>query len=147
MQLSKDFKEFLQLLSANHVRYVVVGGYAVASYTVPRYTKDLDVWIEASVENARNIVAALDAFGFASLGLTVDDFVVPDQVVQLGYEPNRIDILTGISGVRFEAAYPRRVITNLDGVDVPMIDRQSLVANKRASGRPRDLLDAEELEK
>lgn len=147
MQLSKDFKDFLQLLAASHVRYIVVGGYAVASYTIPRYTKDLDVWIEASADNARNLVAALEAFGFASLGLTIDDFVELDQVVQLGYEPNRIDILTSISGVRFEDAYPLRVVTNIDGVDVPMIDRTSLVANKRATGRPRDLLDAEELER
>ena len=147
MQLSKDFKEFLELLTANRVRYIVVGGYAVASYTVPRYTKDLDVWIEPSEANASNVVAALEAFGFASLGLTVDDFAAPDQVVQLGYEPNRIDLLTSISGVRFEDAYPRRVVASLDGLDVPMLDRQSLVANKRATGRPRDLLDAEELER
>ena len=147
MQLSKDFKEFLQLLNMSLVRYIVVGGYAVASYTVPRYTKDLDVWVEASVDNAGNVMRALDAFGFASLGLTIDDFAVPDQVVQLGYEPNRIDILTSVSGVRFEDAYPHRVVTNIDGVDVPIIDRRSLVANKRATGRPRDLLDAEELEK
>ncbi len=145
--VSNDFKDFLRLLGEHCVKYLVVGGYAVAVHAVPRYTKDLDVWIEASTENARRVVAALDAFGFASLGLTTDDFDQPDVVVQLGYEPNRIDILTGISGVRFEDAYPRRITTPFDEIEVAMIDKASLVTNKRATGRPRDLLDVQELEK
>ena len=147
MQLSKDFQDFLGLLEKHRVRYSIVGGYAVAAHTVPRYTKDLDVWIEVSPENARNLVTALDEFGFTSLGLTVEDFLVPDAVVQLGYEPNRIDLLTGISGVRFDEAYPSRTTTRFGELTVAMIDKRSLATNKRAVGRPRDLLDAAELEK
>jgi hypothetical protein len=114
---------------------------------VPRYTKDLDIWIDASPANAARVMAALEAFGFGSLGLTANDFEEPDQVIQLGYEPNRIDILTGISGVAFEDAYPKRMSVKFGTIEVAMIDRKSLAANKRATGRARDLADAEELEK
>lgn len=147
MQLSKDFRDFLQLLERHGVRYLIVGGYAVAAHTVPRYTKDLDIWVEASRENAANLVAALAEFGFGSLGLTAEDFVEPDAVIQLGYEPNRIDLLTGISGVRFEEAYPIRVTARFGDLEVATIDKRSLAANKRAAGRPRDLVDAAELDK
>lgn len=147
MQLSKDFQDFLTLLERHHVRYLIVGGYAVAAHTVPRYTKDLDVWVEVSPLNAANLVAALDEFGFSSLGLVAADFLEADAVIQLGYEPNRIDILTGISGVRFQDAYPMRTTARFGDLDVSTIDKRSLAANKRAVGRPRDLVDAEELEK
>ena len=148
MQLSKDFKDLLDLLNQHGARYLIVSGYAVAAHSVPRYTKDLDIWVEASVDNGQRIVvAALDEFGFGSLGLTVEDFAAPDQVVQLGYEPNRIDLLTAISGVRFEDAYPVRINVAFEGLTVPVIDRASLIANKRATARPRDLLDAAELER
>jgi len=147
VQLSKDFQDFLKLLERHGVRYLIVGGYAVAAHTVPRYTKDLDVWVEVSPENAANLVAALDEFGFSSLGLVAADFLETDAVIQLGYEPNRIDILTGISGVRFADAYPKRTTARFGDLDVSTIDKRSLAANKRAVGRPRDLVDAEELEK
>lgn len=94
---------------------MVVGGFAVAAHGIPRYTKDLDVWLACSPENAAKVIAALDEFGFASLGLTVDDLVQPDVVIQLGYEPNRIDLLTGLSGVQFDDVYPKRVLTMIDG--------------------------------
>lgn len=113
----------------------------------PRYTKNLDVWVECSRDNAERIVAALADFGFGSLNLTVDDFATPDLVIQLGYEPNRIDLLTGLTGVAFEDAYPKRITAVVDGIALPIIDRMSLAANKRAVGRPLDLADAEELEK
>lgn len=105
------------------------------------------MWLECSPENASKVIAALEEFGFGSLGLTPQDFATPDLVIQLGYEPNRIDLLTGLTGVRFEDAYPHRVDVELDGVRVPIIDRRSLAANKRAFGRPQDLADAEELER
>jgi hypothetical protein len=107
----------------------------------------LDLWLERSPDNAARVLAALSDFGFASLELTPDDFLEPDTLIQLGYEPNRVDLLTDLTGVVFDAAYPKRVVATVDGVEVPVIDRDSLVANKRAFGRPRDLLDADELER
>ena len=99
--LNPDFKEFIALLNANDVHYLVVGGYAVALHGYPRYTKDLDIWIERSAENADRIVKALQEFGFGSLGLKADDFLVTDQIIQLGYPPRRIDLLTALPGVEF----------------------------------------------
>jgi predicted nucleotidyltransferase len=142
---NQDFKEFIESLNANQVRYLVVGGYAVALHGHPRYTKDLDVWVECSQENAPTLLQALEQFGMGSLGLTVDDFLVPDQVVQLGYPPNRIDILVGVSGVEFADCYPNRVKVVLDGVEVNFIDLENLKKNKKASGRLQDLADLENL--
>lgn len=145
--LSKDLREFLALCEKHHVRFIIVGGLAVAIHGVPRYTKDLDLWVEASHDNAVRIVATVEEFGFASLGLVAKDFEEPDMVIQLGYEPNRIDLLTGISGVRFDDAYPRRIAVKLGALELPVIDRSSLIANKRASGRPQDLVDMMGLER
>lgn len=145
--IGKDVRELLSLLAKHGAKHMIVGGFAVAAHGFPRYTKDLDVWLECSVDNAARVLAALEEFGFGSLGLTPQDFETPDLVIQLGYEPNRIDLLTGLTGVRFEDAYPRRIEVELDGLRVPIIDRRSLAANKRAFGRPQDLADAEELEK
>jgi hypothetical protein len=145
--LGKDLRDLLSLLDKHGVRFLIVGGFAVAAHGFPRYTKDLDVWLECSRDNAARVIAALGEFGFGSLGLTVDDFATPDLVIQLGYEPNRVDLLTGLTGVAFEDAYPNRVTATIDGVELPIIDRHSLAANKRAFGRSLDLADAEELEK
>lgn len=144
--LNQDFKEFLQSLNNNGVRYLVIGGYAVAFHGHPRYTKDLDVWVSMSPENAANMVKALDEFGFGSLGLKADDFVSPDQIVQLGYPPSRIDILTTPSGVDFDTCYAARVQTEIDGVLVYFIDLENLKRNKKATGRHQDLADVEKLE-
>lgn len=145
--IGKDVRDLLGLLAKHGAKHMVVGGFAVAAHGFPRYTKDLDVWLECSPENALRVLAALEEFGFGSLGLTAQDFETPDLVIQLGDEPNRIDLLTGLTGVRFEDAYPRRLEVELDGIRVPIIDRHSLAANKRAFGRPQDLVDAEELER
>lgn len=144
--LTADFEDFLKLLNARQVRYVVAGGFAVAAHGTPRYTKDLDIWLEVSPENAERLVRALHDFGMASLGLEAADFLERDVVVQLGYEPNRIDLLTGLSGVEFAAAYPRRLVLKLGHVEVPFLGREDLIANKRALGRARDLADIEDLE-
>ncbi|MBA4369378.1 MAG: hypothetical protein C0403_17270 [Desulfobacterium sp.] len=144
--LSKDFKEFIELLNKNNVRYLVVGGYAVALHGHPRYTKDLDVWIELSPENANKIMDALKQFGFGSLGLKPDDFLVSDQTIQLGYPPNRIDILTTVTGLKFEECYPARVEVEIQGLRIHFIDIENLKKNKRATGRSQDLADAENLE-
>jgi len=144
--LNPDFKEFIQSLNANHVRYLVVGGYAVALHGHPRYTKDMDVWIEPSPDNAANSVKALNQFGFGSLGLTASDFLVPDQIIQLGYPPHRIDLLSTLPGVDFETCYTARVPVEIEGVTVNFIDLENLKKNKRASGRHQDLADLENLE-
>ena len=91
--LNQDFKEFIQLLNDNQVNYLVIGGYAVAIHGHPRYTKDIDIWIEISEENSQKIITALTEFGFGSLGLTAQDFQEPHQIIQLGYPPNRIDLM------------------------------------------------------
>jgi len=146
MVLNQDFKEFIQSLNDNGVRYLVVGGYAVAQHGHPRYTKDIDVWIEMTKENAVKVVKALEQFGFASLGLKEGDFLEADQIIQLGYPPSRIDILTTLPGVEFGECYPSRVNVKMDGVSVNFIDLENLRKNKRATGRHQDLADLENLE-
>jgi len=146
MALNQDFKEFIQSLNANEVRYLVVGGYAVAQHGYPRYTKDIDIWIEMRPENASKIVKALEQFGFASLGLQEEDFLKADQIIQLGYPPNRIDLLTTLPGIDFSACYPLRVIVEVEQTPVNFIDLENLKKNKQASGRHQDLADLEHLE-
>jgi hypothetical protein len=143
--LNQDFKEFIQSLNKNNVRYLVIGGYAVAFHGHPRYTKDIDFWIGMSQENAANMVKALEQFGFASLGLKEDDFTAPDQIIQLGYPPERIDIITTPPGVDFDTCYTNRVQAEMDGVLVNFIDLENLKRNKKASGRHQDLADIENL--
>lgn len=144
--LSQDFKEFMQSLNDNHVRYLVIGGYAVALHGHPRYTKDIDIWIEMSPDNAANTVKALEQFGFGSLGSKAADFLVPDQIIQLGYPPNRIDLLTTATGVDFESCYASRVQVVIDEITVNFIDLDNLKKNKKATGRLQDLADLESLE-
>jgi hypothetical protein len=144
--LNKDFKEFIQSLNDNQVHYLVIGGYAVALHGHPRYTKDMDVWIEMKPENAKQITKALEQFGFGSLGLKADDFLVPDQVIQLGYAPNRIDLITTLEEIDFENCYASRVEVKIDDVTVNFIDLENLKRNKKATGRYQDLADLENLE-
>lgn len=144
---SSDLREFIQTLDDHAVRYLVVGGYAVAFHGEPRYTKDLDVWIELNPDNAARLVEALNAFGFGSLNLRVEDFLVPDQIIQLGYPPNRIDLLVSLLGVDFETCYAAKVRTVMDGVVVNFIDLENLKKNKRATGRLQDRADLESLTK
>lgn len=146
MILSPDFKEFVQSLSDNGVRYLVVDGYAVALHGHPRYTKELDIWLWLDQSNAIQTVAALDQFGFGSLGLKSEDFLAADQIVQLGYPPNRIDLLTTLPGVEFDECYIDRVVVDIDGVAVSFIDLENLKKNKQASGRFQDLADLKNLE-
>ncbi|MBE0408661.1 MAG: hypothetical protein IBX69_02890 [Anaerolineales bacterium] len=144
--LNQDFKEFIQSLNDNQVHYLVIGGYAVALHGHPRYTKDMDVWIETNPENAAQIVKALEQFGFGSLGLKADDFLIPDQIIQLGYAPNRIDLITTLQGIEFENCYASRVEVEIDDITVNFIDLENLKRNKKATGRHQDLADLENLE-
>jgi len=143
--LSRDFKEFIESLNASNVRYLVVGGYAVALHGYPRYTKDLDVWIEPKIQNANNVLSALTAFGFGSLDITADDFLEEGNIIQLGYPPNRIDLITSLKGLMFENCYPERVQVEIQGVLIDFIDIENLKTNKKATGRPQDLADLENL--
>lgn len=145
MVLSQDFKEFIQSLNEHEVRYLIIGGYAVAVHGHPRYTKDLDVWIEQSESNAVRMIEALEAFGFGSLGLKREDFL-QDQVLQLGYPPNRIEILTYATGLDFESSFERRVAVLIDGTSVDFINVDDLKRNKRSTGRYQDLADVEALD-
>lgn len=144
--LNPDFKEFIELLNAHEVRYLVVGGYAVALHGYPRYTKDIDIWIENSPENAARLMRALEQFGFGAVGLSETDFIEPDQIIQLGYPPRRIDLLTTLPGVNFDDCYETRVVVDIDGLLINFIDLEHLKQNKRASGRLQDLADLENLE-
>jgi len=143
--LSQDFREFIELLNSNEVRYLIVGGYAVAVHGYPRYTKDLDVWIYADSENVEKLISALKQFGFGSLGLTPDDFLTPDQVIQLGYPPNRIDLLTSLKGVEFKNAYESRDQIEINGLFADFVDLENLKKNKASTGRPQDIADLENL--
>ncbi len=144
--LNQDFKEFIQLLNDNQVKYLVIGGYAVAVHGHPRYTKDIDIWIEISEENAQKLVTALTQFGFESLGLTSDDFQTPNQIIQLGYPPNRIDLITNPDGIDFQTSYDSKIEVILNDVPVKFINLDNLKKNKLASGRLQDLADLEKLQ-
>jgi hypothetical protein len=146
MRLSRDFSEFVGFCEAHEVRYLIIGGYAVGFHGYVRYTKDLGVWVEPTANNAELVLAALDQFGFRSLGLTTSDLTSPDTVIQLGYPPNRIDLLTEPSGVSFEECWTRRERVQLaEELTVNIIGFDDLIVNKRESGRPRDLADIEDL--
>lgn len=132
MNLNEDFREFLEFLNSNKVEYLVLGGYAVAAHGHPRYTKDIDVWVNPTAENSRRVMAALTEFGFGSIGLTEETFVAPDTIVQLGYPPRRIDLLTEPSGVDSQERYPRR----LDIAD-PHIESTSHRENRSKRSRNR----------
>ncbi|MFM8390110.1 MAG: DUF6036 family nucleotidyltransferase [Actinomycetota bacterium] len=141
MDLEEDFREFLELLTVNNVRFLIVGGFALAAHGLPRATDDIDIWVWMEDDNARALKRALDDFGFSSLEIDQADFLRPDLTIQLGYSPDRIDLMTSISGVDFEEAWERRIIATLDGVNFPVIGKADLVANKWALGRPQDLVD------
>ena len=146
MVLTQDFREFFQSLNVHNVRYLVIGGYAVAFHGHPRYTKDIDVWIGTDKKNAENLIKALQDFGFGSLGLKAEDFLNPDDIIQLGYPPNRIDLFTALQGVDFDACYAARIVVEIQGTSVTFIDLENLKENKRATGRLQDLADLEHLE-
>jgi hypothetical protein len=143
MKPTRDQADFLGCLARHGVRALLIGAHALAYHAKPRYTRDLDVFVEASEDNARRIIAALEEFGFGALGLQVADLSTPGQIVQLGHEPNRIDIITRISGVTFEEAWRNRVKATYAGEEVFFIGKEELIRNKEASGRTQDLADAE----
>lgn len=146
MKLERDRREFIALLNAREVRYVIVGAFALAHYGRPRYTGDIDFFVEASLENAEKLNQVLEQFGFANIGVEQEDFTAEDQVVQLGIDPKRMDLMTSISGVTFEEAWNTREYGKLDGLQVPYISKELLKRNKAAVGRKQDLADLEYLQ-
>ena len=144
MGLSKDWREFLELLNSRGVDYVIVGAHSLALHGRPRYTGDLDILVRSTPENARLLVDILNEFGFAQSGFKEPDFLKPGQLIQLGRAPTRIDLL--ISGVSSEEAFAGKVSAELDGIPVFVLSKDALVRNKRAVGRPQDLADIDTLE-
>ncbi len=145
MLVNKDFEEFFALLNSHNVRFLLVGGYAVAFHGAPRYTGDIDVYYERSTKNAGAIVAALAAFGFESLGLTTEDFLTEGRVIQLGQAPNRIDLINQISGVQFSTAWRSRVADRYGEIPIRYIGKRTLLKNKRATNRDKDIVDVNRL--
>jgi hypothetical protein len=146
MKIEKDYEEFLRLLDAHRVRYAVIGSFAVALHARPRYTKDMDILADPTRENAERLLQALREFGFDSPDLTADDFLDADRVVQLGYEPVRIDLLTSVAGCSFAEVWENRTTARFGSVEATFIGKAQLIKNKRASGRPQDLADLALLE-
>ena len=145
IQLPPDFKEFLQLLNEHQVEYLLIGGYAVGYYGFPQATIGMDVWVAIHPDNARKIMKALVAFGFDVPDLNESLFLEKENIVRMGVPPLRLEILTSISGVQFEACYERRRIDQLDGLEISLISLEDLKQNKQASGRHKDLNDLENL--
>ena len=144
--LDKDFVEFIECCAGRDVKFLVVGGYALAAHGHPRATKDLDIWLLIEPTNADRLIDALADFGMEALALTRSDFLEPGVIIQLGYPPVRIDLLTTATGVTFEDCWERRMLIEVGSVDAGFISYADLIANKRASGRPQDLVDVEVLE-
>ena len=145
MEVHPDFRDLLALLNEHAVEYLIVGGYALAFHGVPRFTGDIDVFVRPEPKNAKRILDALSDFGFQFSNLTVDDFLSPDKVIQLGLPPVRIDLLTSISGVSWEEAQTHKESGVFSDVPVFYIGRNEFIANKRASARMKDLADLEAL--
>jgi hypothetical protein len=146
MKLQVDLREFVELLNSRLVEYVIVGGHAVAFHGYPRFTGDIDFFVRPSSQNAARLLDVLATFGFGDVGLDEATFTQPDKVIQLGRPPNRIDLLTSISGLDFDEAWAGRIDAELDGIPVRFPSRDSLLRNKRAAGRAKDLADVEALE-
>jgi hypothetical protein len=145
--LNPDFRDILSAFIDAHVEFLVVGGYAMAAHRLPRATKDLDLWVGPSPTNATRVLRALDTFGAPRHDLTAADLEVDGTIYQVGVPPNRVDVITSVDGVRFTDAWRDRVDVEIDGLRVPIIGRRQLIANKRAVGRPQDLVDAALLER
>ncbi len=145
IKLAADFNDFLKLCLRNNVRFMVIGGYAVIHHSRPRYTGDLDLWIDASPENAQRVVTVLQEFGFPPHAVSVEMITDREKIIRMGFEPMRLELFTRIPGVEFEECHGRHEIVKVGRMQVPFISLEDLKINKRASGRLKDLQDLEEL--
>lgn len=146
MRVEKDYEEFLRLLNKNKIKYCIVGAYAVGYHAKPRYTKDIDILIEVSRSNAQKIIQALDEFGFGDLELSEEDFLKEGRIIQLGYEPVRIDLLTSIAGCSFKEIWDHKKLGDYGDEKVNFIGKAELIKSKKASGRKQDEADVELLQ-
>jgi Nucleotidyl transferase of unknown function (DUF2204) len=146
MALSKDWREFLELLNSRGVDYVIVGAQSLAFHGRPRHTGDLDILVRPTPDNARLLLALLNQFGFEQSSFKETDFLQPEQIIQLGRTPSRIDLLTSLTGVTTEEAFDGKVSAIIDGIPVFVLGKDDLIRNKRAVGRPQDLADLAALE-
>jgi len=145
MDIQSDFKELLELFNSHKVEYLITGAYALAFHGVPRYTGDIDLFVNPDPANAIRIISALDEFGFGSLELKAEDFMKPGQIIQLGVPPARIDIITSISGVSWNDAEAGKIAGSCGAIPVYFLGREQFITNKRATGRQKDLADLESL--
>ena len=145
--MNSDFKDLLQALSAREVKFLVVGGYAVIHYSQPRFTKDLDIWLEPSAENAHRFVQALADFGAPLLDITEQDFASPGTQYVIGSPPVQVDFLTSLPGLIFAECWPAREVVSTDGIVIPYMGRKDLLQAKRTAGRHQDLSDIEEIQR
>jgi hypothetical protein len=141
VKTEKDYEEFLELLNKHDIRYCIIGAFALAFHARPRYTKDMDILVEATTDNAKRLLAALHEFGFGSLNLSVEDFSSKGNIIQLGYEPVRIDIITSIKGLEFADIWDSRIQGSYGKQTVNFIDRQNLIRSKKLSNRAQDKAD------
>ncbi|MBX7046104.1 MAG: hypothetical protein K1X86_09720 [Ignavibacteria bacterium] len=147
MELIPDFREFIQLLNDNEIEYLVVGGIAVVLYGYPRYTIDIDFWVNPTKQNAKKLLSVLNKFGFQFDNLNEDDLSNDDQIIQLGFPPNRLDIITSVDGLTFEDCYKRKVLFEFKEyhLTVNLLSKDDLIKNKLTTGRSQDLADVDNL--
>jgi hypothetical protein len=145
MEVQPDFRDLLELFNKHQVEFMLVGGYALAFHGSPRYTGDMDIFVQVTSLNAIRIMAALNEFGFGAVGLTAEDFQKENMIVQLGVPPVRVDIVTSLTGVSWEDAYSNRVQGRYGDICVFYIGRDQFISNKKATGRKKDLADLEAL--
>ncbi len=144
--LNSDYRDILSAFIAERVEFLLVGAYALAVHGLPRSTGDIDLWVNATDENAERVMRALGRFGAPLDQLSAHEFSVPDSIVQIGVAPRRIDVMTSLDGLKFDASWSRRIEVEIDGIRIPVLSRADQAINKRAVGRPQDLADATWLE-
>ncbi|MCK4810401.1 MAG: hypothetical protein KAS99_05675 [Candidatus Omnitrophica bacterium] len=145
--LNEDYKEMLQILLNNEVKFLIVGAYAMGAYGYPRATGDFDIWVEASAENSKKIYKCLSEFGASLFDITEKAFVEKGVIFQIGVAPRRIDIITHIDGVIFEEAYKTKELIEIESLKIPFISKDNLIKNKQSTGREKDKLDVNYLKK
>ena len=145
--LNEDYKEMLQILLKNEVKFLIVGAYAMGAHGYPRGTGDFDIWVEASAENSKKIYKSLSEFGAPLSDIREETFVEKGIFFQIGVVPRRIDIITHIDGIVFEEAYKTKELIDVENLQIPFLSKEDLIKNKESTGRKKDKLDADYLKK